>query len=146
MSFFGTIGATVAAVACAAVTVTSPASAEPSAAVSRSTSGGASTSAAADCPVDRYGYRGYALCGTRVLDVDWGNRRYETFVVGTNREVWHAWPGSGGWKSMHGWAYDMKDARWEGKARVVEHKGRDNRSWCHKDPGTGKWSGTYFCG
>ncbi|WP_433262051.1 hypothetical protein ACQPZF_28450 [Actinosynnema sp. CS-041913] len=106
----------------------------------------APAAAAAPCPIERFTYWGTALCDTHVLDVDWGNGRLESFVVGTNRQVWHAWPGSGGWKSMGGWAYDMVKVWKDGKARIVAHKGKDNRRWCHKDPGNGKWSGTYFCG
>ncbi|GAA0251197.1 hypothetical protein GCM10010492_59380 [Saccharothrix mutabilis subsp. mutabilis] len=148
-SVLKTIGVATATVAGTAIMLVAPASAAPgttSAPASVSTFTPIGAAEAENCPVDRYGYRGWSPCGSRGIDVNWGNNRLETFVVGTNRQVYHAWPGSGGWKSMGGWAWHILDARKQGKARIVAHEGRDHTTWCHKDPGNGKWSGTYFCG
>src|SRR5215211_1515783 len=54
------------------------------------------------CPIDRYGYRGYAGCGTHSIDCDFtGDLVWdETWVIAADRTIWHAWPGSGRWHEM----------------------------------------------
>ncbi|MEU1628439.1 hypothetical protein ABZ746_24535 [Streptomyces sp. NPDC020096] len=64
------------------------------------------TASAKSCPVTRYGYTGYYLCGiSTVADNPWFATPWakETFVIGTDRAMWHIWPGSGGWQSMGGY-------------------------------------------
>jgi hypothetical protein len=58
--------------------------------------------AAAACAITRYGYTGYEVCGYGHSALDWGGGNVETFVVGTNYEIYHIWKGSGGWKSLGG--------------------------------------------
>jgi hypothetical protein len=49
-----------------------------------------------------FGYTGTMRCGTLPLRCDWDNNGTidEVFVIAPSRTIWHAWPGSGGWKEM----------------------------------------------
>jgi hypothetical protein len=106
-----------------------------------------SAAPAASCPVVRYGYTGNAMCYTWAMDVDWNGdgRRLETFVVAPNRTVWHAWPGSGGWRVMPGnkTADDMENAWWSGTTRnIAVWVNHPTVYWCISDPGSG-WTGVW---
>lgn len=59
------------------------------------------SSALTACPVEAYGYRGTMICefGWNYIEHPSG---IEFFVIGTNFAVYHAWPGSGGWRSLGG--------------------------------------------
>ncbi|MGW6930977.1 hypothetical protein ACWGE0_13005 [Lentzea sp. NPDC054927] len=107
--------------------------------------------AQAGCSVSRYGYGGTAMCGTHILDVNWnpgGTARLESFVISTNRTIWHAWPGSGGWKVMpgNGHADDTDDAWWSGGNRIFSVWVTGSGYWCTTDPaGTASWNGWRRC-
>lgn len=63
--------------------------------------------AAAPCrkAITRFNYTGYRACGSgRVMDVDWDQNGSidESFVIAPNREIWHIWARSGGWKELPG--------------------------------------------
>lgn len=49
-----------------------------------------------------YGYYGTFRGGTFILVVNWVHSSDECFGISTDRTIWHAWPGSGGWKKMAG--------------------------------------------
>ncbi|MEU7581008.1 hypothetical protein AB0B50_25780 [Streptomyces sp. NPDC041068] len=63
--------------------------------------------AAAPCrkAITRFNYTGYRACGEgRVMDVDWDRNGSvdESFVIAPNREIWHIWANSRGWKELPG--------------------------------------------
>ncbi|MGB8944246.1 MAG: hypothetical protein WCD21_29050 [Streptomyces sp.] len=79
------------------------ASADPTATVVRAATADASAQACAH-PIQRWGHWGCMKGSNTGLDVDWdGNgSRDETFVIGTNRGIYHIWANAGGWKEMPG--------------------------------------------
>ncbi|MCC8245491.1 hypothetical protein [Saccharothrix luteola] len=53
--------------------------------------------------VSCYGYYGTFLVGSDVIVVDWvTSNNNECFGIATDRTIWHAWQGSGGWKRLPG--------------------------------------------
>jgi hypothetical protein len=104
------------------------------------------------CTITRYGYTGQYICGTGGFDVTPGevanNGGAESFVIGTNWQIWHAWPGSNGWKSLGGVA--LHDTTNEVVLSTafpffsIATIGTDGGSWCD-NWGTPKWSGWYSC-
>ena len=55
--------------------------------------------------VSCFGYYGTFLAGSRVVVVDWVHTSDECFGIATDRTIWHAWVGSGGWQRMPGTFY-----------------------------------------
>ena len=55
-----------------------------------------------DGRVSCYGYYGTFLANSRVMVVDWAHTSDECFGIATDRTIWHAWVGSGGWKRLPG--------------------------------------------
>jgi hypothetical protein len=96
------------------------------------------------------GYTGFYICDTDVL------YRYlmgrltieEVFVIGTNWQIWHAWPGSNGWHSLGGAA--LHKAPGNGVYLRTLHPyaiytyGTDGRQWCD-NWGTPTWGGWHLC-
>jgi hypothetical protein len=57
------------------------------------------------CAISRWDYPGGRMCGPHTwMDVDWdlNGSNDETFVIAPNREIWHIWANSNGWKEMPG--------------------------------------------
>ncbi|GAB2968584.1 hypothetical protein GCM10027184_17060 [Saccharothrix stipae] len=52
--------------------------------------------------VSCYGYYGTFRAGTEVMVVHWATAKSECFGIATDRTIWHAWSGSGGWTPMPG--------------------------------------------
>ncbi|MFI5898218.1 hypothetical protein ACIA5D_49875 [Actinoplanes sp. NPDC051513] len=85
--------------------------------------------------VNVYGYVGKTICEFSAFYYVHSGGSREYFYIGTNYAVWHAWQGSGGWKSLGGkasrfipnGAYPAHDTGYEGVRTV----GTDNwTSWC----------------
>ncbi|MGI5149028.1 hypothetical protein ACQEVC_22130 [Plantactinospora sp. CA-294935] len=97
--------------------------------------------AAAGCPVSAYGYSGTAMCGTIALVCSWD----EAFVIAPSRTVWHAWPGSGGWREMpnNGRADNMWDCyrNGDGQRQVEVWTAADNVYYSYY---SGGWRGWYY--
>jgi hypothetical protein len=96
--------------------------------------------------ITRYHYTGTFRSGTRILDVNWHdvdpNHRFEigrleSFGIAPNGTIWHAWPGSGGWKEMpgHGRADDTLDVRESYPSRTIRVWVKGSGIWCNDDPG-----------
>lgn len=99
---------------------------------------------ASTCNVTKYGYAGQMICGTKVLDKDWGSGHKESFVVGTNSAVWHAWPGSGGWKSLGGGVKNLCSINGTYNYRSLAAVGPDNKGYINDfniSSGWGGWGG-----
>jgi hypothetical protein len=87
---------------------------------------------------------------------DWNanGSRPEVFAVASNRTVWHAWPGGGGWKLVPGNkgaddiinGTDSQGRRawwWSGTTRNISvWAANGGEFWCTSDPGSG-WTGVW---
>ena len=106
----------------------------------------------------RFNYTGTFHSGTRILDIDWHDLdhrfefgRSESFGIAPNGTIWHAWPGSGGWKEMpgHGRADDTLDVFYSYPSRTVRVLVKGSGIWCNDDPGGngGTWRNRWrHCG
>jgi hypothetical protein len=107
------------------------------------TSSASDSVALSSCSVSVYGYSGKRICEFAWFYYTHSNGSREYFVVGTNYAVYHAWQGSGGWKSLGGQArralpngtYPVHDTGYEGVRTI----GTDNWSWCRFNV-RGTWS------
>jgi hypothetical protein len=110
----------------------------------------------------RFNYTGTFRNGTQILDVDWHDidHRFrfgmvESFGIAPNGTIWHAWPGSGGWKEMpgRGRADNTVDSAHHGAttsfpSRTVKVWVNGSGHWCNTDDGHdgGRWfPGWYHC-
>ncbi|WP_125511929.1 hypothetical protein [Streptomyces sp. WAC 01529] len=102
---------------------------------------------AADWRATRYGYTGTFRDGSSILDVAWTSSRLESFGIAPGRTIWHAWPGSGGWKQMphNGRADDVGAAAKDGARRAVSVWVNNSGYWCSVDPGNGRWGAWSRC-
>jgi hypothetical protein len=96
-----------------------------------------------------FGYTGTFKDGSTVLRVDWedaGTGIDECFGIAPGRTIWHAWPGSGGWKEMpnNGRADDTWTPYYSGDGRrgVSVLVASSNSLYCstrNAGPGWGAW-------
>lgn len=96
-----------------------------------------------------FGYTGTFKDGSTILLVDWedaGTGTDECFGVAPGRTIWHAWPGSGGWKQMpnNGRADDTWGAYYsaDGRRGVQVYVAGSNSVFCstrNAGPGWGAW-------
>jgi len=95
-----------------------------------------------------FGYTGNFKSGSTVLKVDWedaGTGTDECFGIAPGRTIWHAWPGSGGWKEMpnNGRADDTWLPYYSGGRRgisvLVASSGNIYCSTRNAGPGWGAW-------
>jgi hypothetical protein len=92
------------------------------------------------CPVTAFGYGGEMICGTVEATYTVNGTPKESFVIGTDWAVWHAWPGSNGWHSLHGQALHFTGTDSAGRTSGVfgvnsAHEavwvwGTDGNPWC----------------
>ena len=105
----------------------------------------------ADGRVNCYNYWGTFKTGTYVMVVDWVTTVDECFGIAPDRTIWHAWPGSGGWKRMpgNGRADHMYTdiVEWSDGVRTVPVFVGSGSYWCQNYyPGAG-WEGVWYrCG
>jgi hypothetical protein len=124
---------------------------------SHNTLGARSVSSAANaCSIIRFGYSGEDECGTAVLDVPAGsvanNGSAESFVIGTDWSIWHAWPGSNGWHSLGGQSIHALYVGihpngvflWSSSPFAIWTYGTDSNEWCI-NWGTPAWQGWHAC-
>jgi hypothetical protein len=99
----------------------------------------------------RYGYTGTFRDDTQITDADWykadhrfGSGRLESFGIAPDGTIWHAWPGSGGWKEMpgHGRADNTAGYKWSYPSRTAKVWVTGSGLWCNTDSGNG-WGGWY---
>jgi hypothetical protein len=101
--------------------------------------------------VNCYGYYGTFKTGTYVMVVDWVTTSDECFGIAPDRTIWHAWPGSGGWRQMpgNGRADHMYTGivEWSDGVRTVPVFVSSGSYWCQNYyPGSG-WEGVWYrCG
>jgi hypothetical protein len=100
-------------------------------------------------PAECFGYTGNFMPGSTVLRVDWEDANTapdECFGVAPNRTIWHAWPGSGGWKEMPN--NGRADDTWlpyysnDGRRGISVYVASANGTWCstrNHGPGWGAW-------
>jgi hypothetical protein len=108
----------------------------------------------------RYYYTGTFRGGTQIIDVNWydidrkfGFGRTESFGIAPDGTIWHAWPGSGGWKEMpgHGKADNIIDNTHHGAtarypSRTIKVWVNGSGTWCNTDPGgNGSWFSWAHC-
>jgi hypothetical protein len=107
----------------------------------------------AACPITRGAQSGAGICGTTVLDIQWSDGRFETFVVGLDHATWHVFqryagdPTWAGWYSLGGYAIDGVWL-WSSSPVTFYVVGSDNNLWCQRStPGQtpSGWSGFYRC-
>jgi hypothetical protein len=101
-----------------------------------------------------FGYTGTFKDGSYILYVDWedaGTSTDECFGIAPGRTIWHAWPGSGGWKVMPN--NGRADDTWvpyysaDGRRGVSVYVAASNGTWCstrNAGPGWGAWFRCYF--
>jgi hypothetical protein len=100
-----------------------------------------------------FGYTGNFKSGTRIERTDWNNDTVvdECFGIAPARTIWHAWPGSGGWKQMpnNGRADNVVgsfraivDQNWARHVVVRVTGGADyySRLWENSGSGWGAWT------
>ncbi|MGW7078252.1 hypothetical protein [Streptomyces sp. NPDC054866] len=99
----------------------------------------------AGCAIKRHGYTGYKTCSSDVLDITWAAGHTETFVIGTNYQVYRISASSGGWKSMGGKATNVRDAFYSGNRPTVQviNSNASHKLWCSSY--SSGWSGWYAC-
>jgi hypothetical protein len=101
--------------------------------------GGATT--LAGCPITRYGYTGYRVCGFAYFDYTWSDGNVETFVVGTNYSIYHIWATSKGWQSLGGIASpNAPNGAYPTVPLGVWTYGKDENKWCRLHPWTSGWA------
>ncbi|SES23411.1 hypothetical protein SAMN05216188_12760 [Lentzea xinjiangensis] len=98
--------------------------------------------------VNCFNYWGTFKAGTYVIVVDWAtSANHECFGIAPDRTIWHAWPGSGGWRVMPG----------NGRADFVDTVGEDSTTgrrqvsvwvvnsgyWC-QDYWPTKWTASWY--
>lgn len=79
------------------------------------------------------------------------NGSAETFVIGTDWAIRHAWPGSNGWHSLGGQSYHAVNVGvtqngvrlWSGNPYAIWTFGTDGREWCD-NWGTPAWMGWHL--
>jgi hypothetical protein len=101
-----------------------------------------------------FGYTGTFKTGSTVMLVDWedaGTGTDECFGIAPNRTIWHAWPGSGGWKQMpnNGRADDTWAPYYssDGRRGVSVYVSGSSSRWCSTrnfGPGWGAWFRCYL--
>lgn len=104
------------------------------------------------CPITVGAYSGGYICGTTVLEVLWSDGRYEIFIVGEDRAIWHIFQRFPGDQTWSGW-YSMGGGANNGvflanNTPTIWIVGLDNNPWCDTStPGKtpSGWSGWYFC-
>jgi hypothetical protein len=101
------------------------------------------------CGINFFGYAGAYICDTGVLFRYQANGALEeVFVIGTNWQIWHAWPGSNGWQSLGGAAQQTVPNngvyQWSSNPYAIYTYGTDGRQWCD-NWGTPAWGGWHLC-
>jgi hypothetical protein len=108
------------------------------------------------CPIIRFGYGGEYVCGTAPLDIMPGtvndSGSAESFVLGTDWAIWHAWPGSNGWHSLGGQSIHALNVgnqptgvfEWSGNPFAIWVFGTDSKQWCD-NWGIPAWMGWHLC-
>jgi hypothetical protein len=102
--------------------------------------------------VNCYNYIGTFKQGTYVVVVDWqASTSDECFGIATDRTIWHAWPGSGGWKPMPGNGHaDAIHTIWDnaaGDRQVGVYVAASPTDWCQDYSRSGGWTGSWYrCG
>jgi len=99
--------------------------------------------------VSCFGYYGTFLANSRVVVVNWVYTSDECFGIATDRTIWHAWVGSGGWQRMPGnfHADDIAGIRDESADGTKGVRVREDTIYHHSyyqlyTPSTG-WSGIW---
>ncbi|MCM6776531.1 hypothetical protein NDR87_21545 [Nocardia sp. CDC159] len=94
---------------------------------------------------EKYGYVGYFKhpC-SKIRSTNWWNTgRLESFGIAPDRTIWHAWPGSGGWREMphNGRADEVVKAiaHSDRRTRTVVVRISNGDAWQSTDPGNGHW-------
>ncbi|MFJ6673599.1 hypothetical protein ACIQMJ_21025 [Actinosynnema sp. NPDC091369] len=101
--------------------------------------------------VSCYGYTGTFLAGTNVVVVNWLSTDDECFGIATDRTIWHAWPGSGGWHKMPGGGYAdsvayslfLENPSTEQREVVFWTRSSD-KFWCQDFRLPGGWDAFWF--
>ncbi len=95
-----------------------------------------SVSLASSCEVNEFGYASAKVGGTQESVCTYPDGHREAFVIGTSWAIWHAWRGSGGWRSLRRRA-GSTFAKGVGAAGipsggrpVIGAYGTDNLPWC----------------
>lgn len=100
------------------------------------------------CSISFFGYAGAYICDTGVLFRQDSSGLEEVFVIGTNWQIWHAWPGSNGWHSLGGAAQQEAPGngvyQWSSNPYAIYTYGTDGRQWCD-NWGTPTWGGWHLC-
>jgi hypothetical protein len=100
------------------------------------------------CEIDYFGYVGYYICDTGVLFRQDSAGLEEVFVIGTNWQIWHAWPGSNGWQSLGGAAQQEAPGngvyQWSSDPYAIYTYGTDGQEWCD-NWGIPAWGGWHLC-
>jgi hypothetical protein len=105
----------------------------------------------ADGRVSCYGYYGTFKVGSDVIVVDWATTsNNECFGIATDRTIWHAWQGSGGWKRMPGnghaddtWGIAENSGTGE-RVIIVEIPGAPRPYWCQNYTPATNWTGIWY--
>jgi hypothetical protein len=109
----------------------------------RTKSADVSAQALTKCAIKRHNHTGYRICEMSWDYYDWGRGNVETFVVGTNFQIYHIWKGASGWKSLGGKALA---AAGNGVGVFTSPRfgvvtiGTDGNGWC-RYRGNGNWAG-----
>jgi hypothetical protein len=100
--------------------------------------------------VNCYGYIGTFKAGTEVMVVDWATSSDECFGIAPNRTIWHAWPGSGGWKLMPGngradFVYPaIVENLTTGYRGVSVFVSANSSLWCQNYNRSGGWTASWY--
>lgn len=101
--------------------------------------------------VSCYGYYGTFLVGSDVIVVDWyTTNNNECFGIATDRTIWHAWQGSGGWKPLPGNGH--ADDTWGTYENLDTHQrtikvviyGAPQPYWCQDYTPSTNWDGDWY--
>ncbi|MFD8497838.1 hypothetical protein [Amycolatopsis sp. NPDC059657] len=96
------------------------------------------------------GYYGTFKAGSYAMVATWDNSgdAYECFGIATDRTIWHAWPGSGGWKPMpgNGHADDAYSIYQDSFRRIVmvAIPNAPRPLWCQDYTRSTGWTGKWY--
>ncbi|MDX3190106.1 hypothetical protein PV458_16995 [Streptomyces sp. MN03-5084-2B] len=102
-----------------------------------------------DGRVNCFNYVGTFKQDTGVWVVGWqGGSTYECFGIAPDRTIWHAWPGSGGWKPMPGngradFVFDAWDNT-AGDRRITVYVTAISTPYCQNYSRSGGWTGHWY--
>jgi hypothetical protein len=101
------------------------------------------------CQVKAYTYVGQTICDTVGFAVTHDGGHQETFIIGKDWGIWHAWPGSNGWHTLGGQALHFTGTDsgvffLQDNPLVIWVWGTDGNPWCNI--WGAPWSGWFLCG